>query len=288
MNTNEKNRLKLKIFNIGIDSINRITKTRNEYICPICEKGFTIQALGNNELNLEHVPPDALGGIPLTLTCYECNTEMTSKCESELIKREKILNFIDSINKSDTNCIQNIKLELDDMKLSAKLINKNGIIEIYVYKQYNDPLNHKKLITKLNKNEPFKFNFIKYYNSKLSNIAELKIAFLYAFAQFGYRFALNEIMKKVRNQLRNINSEIIPIYWYANVNKIEKGIYEALGKIDSMIVVLGRSLIFFPLKNTGIDYYEELYKEYKLNEGINYTMTKIYDLPNKMNMLWDI
>jgi hypothetical protein len=43
------------------------------YVCPICRKPFTVEALDDGRLSKEHVPPQSVGGHELLLTCKECN-----------------------------------------------------------------------------------------------------------------------------------------------------------------------------------------------------------------------
>jgi hypothetical protein len=43
------------------------------YVCPICRKPFTVEALDDGRLSKEHVPPQSVGGYELLLTCTECN-----------------------------------------------------------------------------------------------------------------------------------------------------------------------------------------------------------------------
>ena len=42
--------------------------------CPICLEAFTeAEAIEGQTVTLEHVPPKALGGKPMCLTCTKCN-----------------------------------------------------------------------------------------------------------------------------------------------------------------------------------------------------------------------
>jgi 5-methylcytosine-specific restriction endonuclease McrA len=50
-------------------------RTREDwYLCPPCLDGLTIEELDRGELTVEHVPPKALGGGELVLTCKQCNS----------------------------------------------------------------------------------------------------------------------------------------------------------------------------------------------------------------------
>lgn len=58
-------------------------------ICPMCFKLFTREGLSSDfddRLTLEDVPPIALGGQPLLLTCKVCNNKAGSQLEAHLTR----------------------------------------------------------------------------------------------------------------------------------------------------------------------------------------------------------
>jgi hypothetical protein len=59
-----------EFFDRGVAAYQRVTRTDADvYFCPICEQAFGRDALADKRLTLEHVPPRALGGRPILLTC---------------------------------------------------------------------------------------------------------------------------------------------------------------------------------------------------------------------------
>jgi hypothetical protein len=52
------------------------------YVCPICRKPFTVEALDDGRLSKEHGPPQSVGGCELLLTCTECNNTAGTKLDA--------------------------------------------------------------------------------------------------------------------------------------------------------------------------------------------------------------
>jgi hypothetical protein len=52
------------------------------YLCPICRKPFTVEALYDGRLSKEHVPPQSVGGHDLLLTCAACNNTAGTKLDA--------------------------------------------------------------------------------------------------------------------------------------------------------------------------------------------------------------
>lgn len=53
------------------------------YVCPICRKPFTVEALDDGRPSKEHVPPQSVGGHELLLTCKECNNTAGTKFDAD-------------------------------------------------------------------------------------------------------------------------------------------------------------------------------------------------------------
>jgi HNH endonuclease len=57
------------------------------YICPLCfDVMLTVEEFETKELTIEHVPPKALGGSELVLTCRKCNNDTDGKFDAEAHK----------------------------------------------------------------------------------------------------------------------------------------------------------------------------------------------------------
>ncbi|MBI2907926.1 MAG: hypothetical protein HYX92_09750 [Chloroflexi bacterium] len=81
-------------FERGADAVARLWPSLPRcYICPLCMRGFLPAALDENVLTLEHVPPQALGGKRILLTCCECNNRAGRELDCEMQALDDILGF---------------------------------------------------------------------------------------------------------------------------------------------------------------------------------------------------
>lgn len=72
--------------NLGI----HIPKFGSLFICPLCFRGFSKDALRYKTLTEEHVIPSSLGGRIVTLTCAECNNAHGSDLDAHIHTRMKM------------------------------------------------------------------------------------------------------------------------------------------------------------------------------------------------------
>lgn len=65
------------------------------YSCPLClSRPYVIESIDTGELTREHVPPHALGGRWLALTCRSCNNDAGSFFDAEAEKQERMRSFL--------------------------------------------------------------------------------------------------------------------------------------------------------------------------------------------------
>jgi hypothetical protein len=90
--------LRLKLFATGAKAASLHFKADQDvYICPLCGRGFLIQAVIDGTLTLEHVPPKSLGGKPLVLTCKDCNNDSGHSIDSAAALRKDMESIQDII-----------------------------------------------------------------------------------------------------------------------------------------------------------------------------------------------
>lgn len=58
------------------------------YACPCCLRVYPRAAVTAKVLTVEHVPPKALGGLPMLLTCADCNSSSGTKFDSHALQKE--------------------------------------------------------------------------------------------------------------------------------------------------------------------------------------------------------
>lgn len=79
-------------FDRGADSFARLAPKAPAriYVCPLCGNGYSREAIAEKVITIEHVPPEALGGKPLCLTCRDCNNNAGRGVDAHMHRRETV------------------------------------------------------------------------------------------------------------------------------------------------------------------------------------------------------
>ena len=65
------------------------------YLCPVClDVLLTVEEFATEQLSVEHVPPEALGGNELVLTCKRCNNDAGRHFDAEAHKQQRLRQFL--------------------------------------------------------------------------------------------------------------------------------------------------------------------------------------------------
>jgi len=196
------------------------------YMCPLCLDGFTKEDLSDkveNPLTFEDVPPKSMGGKPIILTCKNCNSTAGHNLDAHLLH---ILED-ESFKGFSPNSKSDVTYEKDGKKMNGEIkIDENGKWNMNFDPKRSNPKHTDYFMTKMNsrskrimdyewlKNyEPdnFKFSFKPKERGKERNaeVNMLRIAYLLAFAKFGYGFIINSNLYKIREQILNPDKEIL-------------------------------------------------------------------------------
>jgi hypothetical protein len=214
--------------------IKLIPDYKDGYICPICTNMFNTSDLSdqsNNQLTIEHVPPESLGGKPKILTCKKCNSKSGHELDNQLQK--KLLQW--DFNSFLPNSKINTQFELNGNKVNGNVdIYKDGVWKMNFRTQHSNPkevgpflknlfpaktihnplFNHNKIFDNQNLSQKFSFSKKDNINVRYVEVATLRIAYLYAYSTFGNSLLLNPSFTKVRQQIMNPQEIILPRpYW---------------------------------------------------------------------------
>ena len=187
------------------------------YICPLCTRIFTKDALDQNiypnPLTLEHVPPEALGGKPIVLTCKDCNSRCGADIDVELLKKHNWQAF----NQRVPGAVVDAKIELHDGRRITGTISNRGAngLDIHLFKNGGRETAKKGKCPQIVQDDIKEhgiqkgaLNF-KLYKKRYPEAALLRIAYLLGFATFGNGFLLNSNLEKVREQIVSPEKEIL-------------------------------------------------------------------------------
>lgn len=165
-------------------------------LCPLCMRPFAFEAIAEKRLSVEHIIPSALGGTLEAITCTECNNSHGAAWESHLVKAMQTFDSLDGkgiipavLHNDSGHVAANIAWRIDaptEIKIVGKASNPAGISAVRGSIKPDATLN----LT-------MKFGFMgePYYR------ALLRVAYLAAFAYFGYGFILREGASQIRQVL---------------------------------------------------------------------------------------
>lgn len=236
------------------------------YACPACLARFSLEEI--DELSFEHVPPLAVGGARLALTCKSCNNSSGTHFDAHLERREVHIDFAAGLPTRDIDAVvihEDVALRGnvrcgDDSAIvfgGVPAANKQGAAEesTRVMERWSSEGAEGRSI-RIELREPFSL--------RKADIAAVRAAYLTAFALFGYSYILNPELDVIRDQLSQPDAEImtpLPTVFSPNGDRNRR---EVLVVSDpdwfqrAMAITIGRCAVFLPSRNPEDGFFERL------------------------------
>ena len=228
------------------------------YLCPLClDVLLTVEEFGTGELTVEHVPPDALGGHDLALTCKACNSRAGSNFDAEAHKQERLWQFLGGQSGRPETAA--LTLGAITTRVEMHAMGPAGMLLISV-PQINNPADldlMEQQMRSLSQTGSTDFRFtvtprLRYFPDR-ARISWIRTAYLAAFALFGWRYILQPALQPVRDQLQNPLAVTLPrLSMYnpeADAGRHELWIIKQPIEHQSLLVISGRHGVFLPLPN---------------------------------------
>jgi hypothetical protein len=158
------------------------------------------------ELSLEHVPQRALRGKAIILTCTACNNFAGSAYEPDAPLRERHRRQVGGVLGQEDGDLGRFIIEAGGATANVSVKRDGAVVAIEVLDGQNSPTAIKALrevFAGLADGSEFTLTPRAKYRPKHAAQADLKAAFLLSVAKFGYSFALNARLERVRRQLLN-------------------------------------------------------------------------------------
>lgn len=181
---------------------------------------LTAADLSARVLTAEDVPPRALGGKPIILTCNSCNHEAGHSIDAEAAKRAR-QNYAAAIfmgntpgyagravlQAGDAAITVDVRIDEDNTRVLEIISESNNPAEITKITSYFESLGSRADGTSLRITMHDKFH------RRRAQVSDLRAAFLAFTAAIGYRFALNNRLTAVRDQIMRPDEPILPDWW---------------------------------------------------------------------------
>lgn len=188
------------------------------FVCPLCLKSFTSEALSHpNVLSLEHVPPGKLGGShkDWTLTCTHCNNA-AGILEGRLAKKMQVEDVMNGIPGTSIDGEYTIVADGEEIWLPVTLrISPEGW-ELIGYPNRSNPKLLQQVLNKKFEERVTGFKFRYTGKSGSPAVALLKTAYLFIFRLFGYGVIVHPVLQTVREQIQEPTGNILPRSWLVN------------------------------------------------------------------------
>lgn len=241
------------------------------YVCPICTKALGWKALTCDRLTKEDVPPTAVGGRVICLTCKKCNNTAGTELEKHLADHDLLEAFGRAIRGDGEVEPVTTTVELAGVEQRGEIVIEpgervtfEGISDINppgTAEEVRDRLNN---LSKSGEWEGEKIRLTPHvgYDPWLLHVALLKAAFLAAFARLGYRYALHPMLEVVREQIQNPEKQLLPPFW-GQFDDDNSGLelWHVVEPESALYVRIDRDIVFLPDPSSDSDSYERVLED---------------------------
>ncbi|MCX5182616.1 HNH endonuclease [Streptomyces sp. NBC_00268] len=223
------------------------------YACPCCLYAFPFEAVTAQVLTVEHVPPEALGGKGMLLTCKRCNNDAGRDFDSHAQKRADFHNMMAG---KGTKRPMRAVFEAGGVLVNGEAQSTgNGWFLQGVLKQnhpamldaHEDAL---RVASEDGETAGLKFTIKERFSSKHADVSWVRSAYLAAFSALGWSYILQPALNPIREQIKPGSSATLPsIIGFnpshdADVRQIM--IVKEPEDLSSVVVRIGHYTVFLP------------------------------------------
>lgn len=195
-----------------------------QYVCPICLRSFSEADFDSGILTVEHVPPRALGGTALLLTCKSCNNFAGHELDAEAGRRKELRQFVDGVLGQRKGLLGRAAIELNGTSLRIDvLVDKGDTVCLKVLGEHNDPRLVERFRSEMRRliddgrsdGLELKLTSRSRFRQRRAQISDLRSAFLAATAAFGYRYAAHSVVQAIREQVLRPDAKVVEGWWFS-------------------------------------------------------------------------
>lgn len=228
--------------------------TGSYYVCPCCLVAHSRAAVTDKILTIEDVPPKALGGRPMLLTCGKCNHSSGHNFDAAAAQKAIADAFVHG-RASGRPVGATSRIDGIPLRGEARST-ENGISFMGIPKQnhpkdlaaYKQALNS--LVGDENPGPRISLTVDTRFSEKHARLSLIRAAYLASFAALGWSYALRSAMQPIRDQLQNPDAQLLDTYIFQDpdcstatrrvllVNDPED--------LECVVVMLGEYSVFLP------------------------------------------
>lgn len=223
------------------------------YACPCCLHAFPFEAVTARVLTLEHVPPKALDGKEMLLSCKRCNSDAGKDFDSQAEKRAEFQNMM--TGKGMKGPIRAV-FEAGEVEINGEAQNTGSgwFLEGVVKQNHPERMDaHENALRAASESEGtagFKFKIKQNFSSRRADLSWIRAAYLAAFSALGWSYILQPALSPIREMIKPGSSVTVPsIIGFnpshnADTRKIM--IAEEPEDLSSVVVRIGHYTVFLP------------------------------------------
>lgn len=225
------------------------------YLCPLClNVALTIEEFETHELTVEHVPPKALGGKELVLTCQRCNKEQGSQFDGAAHRARQVKSFV----AGESSQAVVARFGIDGIE-SNVFLRRAGLSGFYLTgdPRISNPSEKERLeshMEMLGKSGETGFKVTisarMKYDPARARLSWMRTGYLVAFALLGWKYILRSTLQPIRDHLAGASTSELPILSAYDAERDPRGrqiwiVQQAHGR-ECLLVAVGQHMMFLP------------------------------------------
>lgn len=255
------------------------------FVCPLCLRAFLPHFLDQDVITIEHVPPRAVGGRRLVLTCRDCNSLAGHNLDSHAAAFDQIVRFAHGTMTQASR----VEMRIGSNTVHGDIIADGKDIKVQVL---DEPRGNRKgtadaLTTYFDNmiesgswsDDEITVTIKNGYDGKSAKVSWLRSAYLAAFAVYGYSYILHPEMDIVRQQIQRPADDLINVFHMtdpdASADTREIIEISAPEWIRSIVVKMGQWIVFLPVPDAAPGLYSRIRLDYEASRGSAPTTFKI-------------
>lgn len=172
------------------------------YPCPLCLQVFPDEALIDGRLTDEHVPPAAIGGRRMVLTCADCNRAAGASIDAEAAKEVRLRDLLGGVSTREH------KVQWQGLESRMRLTGDEVSIQVVPKANHPDKVAaaFAALDSQLSDGRTtgsMNITFRDAWQPQAVDLSYLRSGYPAAFACLGYRWAAHDALDPVRVQIAN-------------------------------------------------------------------------------------